>query len=150
MKNSLNKSLESFYDSYFGINAIYDRWAKLHGLTSGSLFVLYIIHEYPIECTQRFICDKLFYPKQTVNAILNSFIQQGYVITTIAKEDKRSKTVSFTENGQKYADELLSKLRSFEEEALINMNIDERHAMIRGTANFYEQLKNILDSYEQS
>lgn len=148
MKDSFNRSIESFYESYFGINALYDSWAKYHGLTSASLFVLYIIHEYPSECTQRFICDKLFYPKQTVNAILNSFIQQGHVVTEIATADKRSKVVLLTEKGQKYADELLRKLRTFEENALSNMKADERQGMIYGTANFYEQLKYTLDSYK--
>lgn len=149
MNTGLEESIKSFYDSYFGINALYDKWAKIHGLTSNSLFVLQIIYEYPSECTQRFICEKLFYPKQTVNAILNSFIQQKYVVKEIAQEDKRNKIVSFTEAGQKYADELLNKLRHFEEEALLNMGTDERNAMLKTTSAFYEQLKKTLYSYEQ-
>lgn len=149
MNTRLEESIKNFYDSYFGINALYDQWAKIHGLTSNSLFVLQMIYEYPEECTQRFICEKLFYPKQTVNAILNLFIKQGYVVKQIAPTDKRNKTISFTASGQKYADELLGKLRCFEEEALLNMGTDERNAMIRANFAFYEQLKKTLHSYEQ-
>lgn len=145
----LAENIKNFYESYLGINDLYDKWVKFHGLTSNSLFVLQIIHEYPNECTQHFICDKLFYPKQTVNAILNSFIQQGYVVKQISQTDKRNKTIFFTELGQKYADELLCKLMLFEEEALISMGIDERNAMLRTMFSFYKQLKESLYSYKQ-
>lgn len=148
MRTEIEKNIKNFYDSYFGIDALYNKWAKMHGLTSNSLFVLYMLHEYPNECTQRFICEMLYYPKQTVNAIFNSFIQQGYVEKVIAKEDKRNKIVSLTEAGQKYADELLNKLHLFEGEALLNMGEDERNAMLKTNFIFYEQLKKVLDLHE--
>nr|WP_314466193.1 MarR family winged helix-turn-helix transcriptional regulator [uncultured Clostridium sp.] len=136
MKTKIEESIKYFYDTYLGIDALYDKWAKIHGLTSNSLFVLYMLHEYPNQCTQRFICEKLYYPKQTVNAIFNTFIQQGYVEKVISKDNKRNKIVSFTEAGQKYADELLNKLHLFEGEALLNMGEDERNAMLKTNFTF--------------
>lgn len=121
----------------------------MHGLTSNSLFVLYMLRKYPNQCTQHFICEKLYYPKQTVNAIFNTFIHLGYVEKVISKDDKRSKILSFTEVGEKYADEILNKLHQFEEEALLNMKEDERISMINTNHIFYEQLKNVLDLEEQ-
>lgn len=108
MLDEIKENIRSYYDVYFGIGVIYERLAKAHGLTPSSLFVFYMVHEYPVQCTQHFIYEKLFYPKQTVNTILDSFEKKGYISKKISSYDKRNKNSLLTEAGQKYADSILS------------------------------------------
>lgn len=150
MINGIRESITGYYEVYFGIGAVYEKLAKMHGLTSGSLFVLYIIHEYPDQCTQHFICEKLLYPKQTVNTILDSFEKKGYISKQVANYDKRNKHILLTESGQKFADCILSDMFHMEEAAFANMDADERKAMLKGERAFLKQLTQIMDSLEQA
>ena len=150
MINDIRKTIKDYYDVYFGIGAIYEKLAKMHGLTSSSLFVLHMIQEYPDQCTQRFICEKLLYPKQTVNTILDSFEKKGYLSKKVADYDKRNKYIFLTESGQKYADSILSDMLHLEETAFLNMGADERKAMLHGESAFLEQLTLAFNSLEQA
>ncbi|MDF2986181.1 MAG: MarR family transcriptional regulator [Eubacterium sp.] len=150
MLDEIKESIMSYYEVYFGIGAIYEKLAKAHGLTSSSLFVLHIIHEYPEQCTQHFICEKLLYPKQTVNTILDSFEKKGYILKKVSNYDKRNKTILLTEAGQKYADSILSNMLHLEEAAFMNMGADERKAMLNGERAFLDQLTRMLDSFIQA
>lgn len=47
MTNEIRESIGSYYDVYFGFNAIYEKLTKMHGITTSSLFVLYMIKKYP-------------------------------------------------------------------------------------------------------
>jgi len=91
--NELREIIRTYYDVYFGFNAIYEKLAKMHGITASSLFVLYMIKEYPDQCTQRLICEKLCFPKQTVNTILDSFEKKGYILKKVSSYDKRNKNI---------------------------------------------------------
>lgn len=147
--NDITQEIKNFYDVYWGTNSLYENWAKEYGLTINSLFTLYIIHEYPEQCTLRFLCEKLLFPKQTVNAILNSFERKGYLIRETAKDDRRSKIILLTPAGQQYADLLLSDLLDFEQEAFRHMSLEEREGLIRGNQAFYHNLKDALNKSER-
>ncbi|MNZ79365.1 putative HTH-type transcriptional regulator [compost metagenome] len=150
MQHEVKEAIKNYYDVYFAVGAIYERLAKMHDLTSSSLFVLYLIQEYPDQCTQRFICEKLLYPKQTVNTILDSLEKKGYIFKQVAKHDKRNKNILLTEAGQKYADRILSDMLRLEETAFLNMNPDERNSMLRGERVFLEQLTLTLNTLEEA
>ncbi len=146
MINEIRETIRNYYDVYFGFNAIYEKLAKMHGITASSLFVLYMLKEYPDQCTQRFICEKLCFPKQTVNTILDLFEKKGYILKKVSSYDKRNKNIFFTETGQNYAESILSDMLYLEESSFSNMLPDERHAMLHGERAFLEQLTNTLNS----
>lgn len=145
MSNEIKDEIKSYYDFWFGISAFYEKWAKSHGLTSNALFALYTIHEYPNQCTQRLICEKLLFPKQTVNTILETFEKKGYIRKKVADEDKRNKYILLTDEGRQYADEILSHLFHFEEHALLKMDSNERTTMIKNSHAFLKQLLQALE-----
>ena len=71
MHKELQRIRHGYYDLWFGTNAVYERWAKSHGLNNNLLLTLYLLKEFPNDCTQHLICEKLMLPKQTVNSILS-------------------------------------------------------------------------------
>lgn len=141
--NDILNSIKSYYDVYWGINSIYEQWARKHGLTINSLFTLSIIQDSCGQCTSRLLCEKLLLPKQTVNTILDSLEKKGYIMRETAADDKRSKNIVFTENGREYAAPLLADLLEFEQEAFRNMTAEERDWMIQGNYAFYHSLKQL-------
>ncbi|SHK83966.1 DNA-binding transcriptional regulator, MarR family [Anaerocolumna jejuensis DSM 15929] len=148
MRDEIKESIRQYYEVYFEISAVYEKLAKMHGLTSASLFVLQEIYENQGQCTQRLICDRLLYPKQTVNTILDSFEKKGYILKQVADFDKRNKYIQLTESGIKYADSILADMLYLEEESFFNMEEEERNSMINGERAFLNQLTQIMHSLE--
>jgi DNA-binding MarR family transcriptional regulator len=66
------KTIEESYKFWFGMNNVYEEWAKENDLTSNSLMILYLIENSNHEITQKMIGEKLYLPKQTVNSTLNN------------------------------------------------------------------------------
>ena len=65
------KSLEKYYNLWQETTILYERWARLHGLTYNSLTVLIAVADRRRgTCTQKSICREWALPKQTVNTIL--------------------------------------------------------------------------------
>lgn len=133
--------IRAYYDFWFGINEAYEQWAKKRGVTSNTLFVLYAVGERPEECTQRYICERLLLPKQTVNTILAGLEKKGLIFREMALEDKRNKLVRLTEAGEQYAKALLAELAEAEGAALAAMSDDQRQAFITTSEVFLKQLR---------
>lgn len=133
--------IRAYYDFWFGVNEAYEQWAKQRGLTSNTLFVLYAVAQRPEDCTQRYICEQLLLPKQTINTILAGLEQKGLIYREMAKEDKRNKLVRLTEAGKRYAEALLADLAEAEGQALAAMSASQRQAFITSSAVFLKELR---------
>lgn len=149
MQSEIKAAVREYYELFFNIGAVYEKLAKRQGLTSSALFVLHMLYEYQDQCTQRLICEKLLYPKQTVNTILNSFAKQGYIQKETVALDKRNKYIGLTEAGRKYAGSVLAPMFHMEETALAKMDAAERKAMLDSQRIFLNQLTHSLRSLEQ-
>lgn len=146
MQDDIKRSIREYYDIYFEIGSVYDKLAKSHGITATTLFVLQIIYENQEKCTQRLICEKLFYPKQTVNTILDSLYKKGYIIKQISDFDKRNKYILLTESGKSYTNPVFSDIRHIEEVSFANMEPEQRQGMIKGERAFLEQITKAFHS----
>lgn len=134
-----------YYNIWFGTNAIYEQWAKSQGLNNNLLLTLYLIKQYPNNCTQHLICDKLMLPKQTVNSILSGLENKNLVQKVMHPNDKRMKLLCFTKDGAIYAEKLLAKMNAFEETALLNMSKKEKQALVEGGYAWMNALRNSLN-----
>ena len=62
-------------------NALYEKWAKKHGLSYYELLVILSLAD-KSACKQKDICQVWQLPKQTVHTILKAFVQHGWVELT--------------------------------------------------------------------
>ena len=60
------------------------------------LIILYEIYEIE-NCMQKKLCEYCFIPKQTVNAVVTSFYQNGWIMLEEMPQDRRNKTIHLTE-----------------------------------------------------
>lgn len=141
----VSMELDQYFDFWIGMDAVYEKWAKLHNVTVNTIFTLYILAE-TFECTQSLVCEKLFLPKQTVNALFDSLVKSGYADKKISTKDRRSKIISLTPKGQIFADKIIGDMNAFEASAIGKMTAQERHAMIKYSQIYLKHLNDGLNS----
>ena len=102
---------EKMWQVHLSISDFFSEYAASVGVTFAAFKVLGIIYKRK-TCTQKDIIQLTYLPKQTVNAIINNFNKQGIIKEPFeSKNDKRNKVITFTEKGQIYAEEIISKIR---------------------------------------
>ncbi len=121
--------------------AVYDRHAKMHGLTVNELFVLDILWFSPNGCTQKEISDRMSANKQTINAIITRFDKQGFISYAEVKEDRRNKHILLTESGKAYAQHIIPPAADAENLAMADMPMDKIAELIRLTTAFTENME---------
>ena len=65
-----------FRDEQF---ALYDEYAKRHGMLMKTLLVVNVLFYAKEGMTQKEICQRTFHSKQTVNLIIKNLLADGYV-----------------------------------------------------------------------
>ncbi len=123
-------------------NAMYEDWAKEHGLSSNSMLVLYSLFESNENCTQKSISQKWSIPKQTVNTILKEFSAKTYIELLRDKEDKRNKLIKLTPEGKVYASKIMETLHKRELFAIDRMGLDNVRRMNDDTELFISLFRN--------
>lgn len=113
-KKQLQAELKRYYTLWRDYTSIYEEWAKMQGLSSNAVLILYSFYDDEENCTQKSICQKQFIPKQTVNTILKDFKNKGYVEMTAMPKDKRNKLIKLTKSGRAFADDVIGKLHKKE------------------------------------
>lgn len=136
------EQLQRFYALWKEGNAMYEDWAKEHGLSSNSVLVLYSLYKSKEDCTQKSISQKWSIPKQTINTILKDFAAKGYIELLADKEDKRNKLLKLTSTGKAYAGEIIEALHKRELFAIDRMGLDNITRMNNDTELFISLFRN--------
>ena len=116
-------------------NASYEEYAKSVGLSYTGLTILGELYETE-NCTQKELAESCFLPKQTVNAIITSFLKNSWVKLEELPEDRRTKTVNLTEEGKAKANEILSKVRESERKAMGKLTEEQQEMLITLTHTY--------------
>lgn len=97
----------------YGVDGFYAEYAKKFDVKENLLWILYALNDGK-QHSQKEICDSWDLPRSTVNTIMKELENGGYVSLSQIKGEKRELSVSLTDNGQKYAEELLGELYEIE------------------------------------
>lgn len=92
-----------FRDEQF---ALYDEYAKRHGMLMKTLLVVNALFYNKDGMTQTEICKRTFQSKQTVNLIIKNLLSGSYVTVAEVPENKRNKIVQMTAAGRAYCERL--------------------------------------------
>lgn len=121
-----SKDLNRFYLTWQKLNHSYEEYAKQYGLTYISLFILQLIDD---GTTQKELCDILYFPKQTVNKVIQSFEKKGYIVLAENKKDRRSRSIMLTEKGKKFQSEVIPCIDNAEHSAFASLTKEEQVVM---------------------
>lgn len=111
------------------IRGAYAAWAKRHEINYHELLVLYSIRDMKVA-TQKKVCDSYFLPKQTVNNIVVSMKNRGYVTLESVEGLGKEKAIVLTEEGRKYFDRIMEELDECEMDSVNEIGEDQLKSMI--------------------
>ena len=124
-------------------NASYEEYAKAVGLSFTSLSILSAIYDTE-NSTQKRLCEQCFLPKQTVNAVVTFFYKKGWIRLEELPEDRRNKTIHFTESGRVEAERILKKVHESERQAMGRLSEEERRVLLSATARYVTGCKEAM------
>lgn len=121
-------NLKKFWEAWGQANSLYNSWAASQNVNCYQLFVLYALDGQE-AITQKMIADYTGLTKQTVNTVIRSLKNNGYVILTPSEGDRREKQIKLTEKGLAYSKELLTPLYALENKVFNIMGSDRASQM---------------------
>lgn len=122
---------------------LYSIWAKKHGETYLSMWVLEELGECPEGLTQKQLAQTLRAPKQTVSSIALSLEKRGLVRTDPSPLDKRSKIHQLTERGREVYRSVCAEQAACENACVEGVGQDRIDRMI-------SDINETLDCFEQA
>ena len=143
MDDTVGKSIRAYCACLYAWNASYEDYAKSVGLNFTSLSILSAIYETE-NCTQKMLCEQCFLPKQTVNSAVTAFYKRGWIRMQELPEDRRNKTIHFTEQGRHEAACILQKVQESERTAMDRLSREEQDLLISLTRRYVDACKNTM------
>ena len=132
-----------FRDEQF---ALYDEYAKRHGMMMKTLLVVNVLFYAADGMAQAEICRRTFQSKQTVNLIVKNLAAQGYVAVAGAPDDKRIKIVRMTEAGRAYCGHVVRHITRAEDEAMAMLTPDEQERLVELSRKFTKNLTTLINT----
>ena len=131
-----------FRDEQF---ALYDEYAKRHGMLMKTLLVVNVLFYSKEGMTQAEICKRTFQSKQTVNLIIKNLLSDRYVTVTEVPESKRSKIVQMTEAGRAYYEKVVRHITWAEDTAMSMFTPEEQKQLIDLSRAFTKNLAMLMN-----
>ena len=131
-----------FRDEQF---ALYDEYAKRHGMLMKTLLVVNVLFYANDGMTQTEICKRTFQSKQTVNLIIKHLLSDSYVTVTEVPENKRNKIVQLTQAGRGYCEKVVRHITWAEDTAMSLFTPDEQKQLIDLSRTFTKNLTRLVN-----
>lgn len=147
MYDILTEQLKHYTVLWRETSALYEEWAKKHGLSYYELLVILSIMEPDGPCLQKDICTHWQLPKQTVNTILKNFACRSWITLMPLKEDRRGKVILLTDTGRLFMEAAVSDLQTHERSVWQKMGQENTRKLLESTA-LYNKLFKEADSDE--
>ena len=131
-----------FRDEQF---ALYDEYAKRHGMLMKTLLVVNALFYAKDGMTQTEICRRTFQSKQTVNLIVKNLLGDSYVTVTEIPENKRNKIVQMTDAGRAYCEKIVRHITWAEDTAMSMFTPEEQKHLIALSRTFTKNLTKLVN-----
>lgn len=126
-----------FRDEQF---ALYDEYAKRHGMMMKTLLVVNVLFYAKDGMTQKDICQRTFQSKQTVNLIIKNLLAENYVTVTEVPENRRNKIVRMTDAGRAYCEKVVLHITWAEDTAMSMFTPEQQQQLIDLSRTFTKNL----------
>ena len=127
----MEKIQDKLIEQFQAMDRVYEEYAKSKGMTYLSLMVLQDIYQLGDGCIQKQISEDTHYPKQSINLVIKSFLQDGLVELRELPENRKNKQIFLTEKGRQYCEEVIVPLMQREEQAITQMGEEQSRDLVR-------------------
>jgi len=131
-----------FRDEQF---ALYDEYAKRHGMLMKTLLVANALFYAKGGITQTEICQRTFQSKQTVYLIIKNMLAENYVTVDEMPENKRNKIVQMTEAGRLYYEKVVRHITWAEDTAMSMFSAEKQKQLIDLSRTFTKNLTKLVN-----
>lgn len=140
-KNELRELFNIFNET----NKAYNELASKFGLSYNQMVILYYLQSH-YNVTQKNIVNDMLIPKQTINTILNNWINAGY-ISFENKLTKKNKIILLTEFGKKELEPKITFV--MDKEAIILERLgDVTKSLVLSNLNYLKIMKEVIKNEE--
>lgn len=140
-KNELRELFSIFNET----NKAYNELASKVGLSYNQMVILYYLQSH-YNVTQKNIVNDMLIPKQTINTILNNWINAGY-ISFENKLTKKNKIILLTEFGKKELEPKITFV--MDKEAIILEKLgDVTKSLVLSNLNYLKIMKEVIKNEE--
>ena len=126
MEAGTEKRYQEFISASKEIDDVYHMLALKFGLSDSSMWILCTMREAHRELTQSAIAQVMSMRRQTVNSAIKNLQNQGYTQLEAVSGDRRTKTLSFTEEGEAFAKKTVDRVLSLEHQVFENLEVEEQ------------------------
>lgn len=140
----VHDQLMEFYSVSNEIDAFFTQLAIQSGLSVSAHWTLYFIRQSKNGCTQKSICKQWSMSKQTVNSALHILMKRGMITLHPSQEDKRSKQLLLTPEGEAFAKKHLDVIFEAEEKSFMEMSESSRAALVQGSRDYLRLMQKNL------
>lgn len=144
MEHEIQQLLNDVNRAIIKFRGVYSTWSKKHGISYNEMLVLYTIRDNGF-CTQKQICESYLLPKQTVNHVIGTMLDDGVLCNSPENSTRREKAFVFTEKGKEYAAPLLASIGKVEEKAVKAMGVRKIRQMTALVCEYDNVLNDALD-----
>lgn len=144
MKTESQAQIKEINSVISRITSMYTKWSHKNNMSYYAMGILYsLITEGSI--TQKKYIDDFDVPKQSINNVISSLKNDGYIVMQKSKTDGREKIIILTDKGRDYASTLLSPLFQIEDEVVEKMGKGQMRELIRLMTMFSDCLEQNME-----
>ena len=137
--------LAELFNIFNETNKAYNELASKVGLSYNQMVILYYLQSH-YNVTQKNIVNDMLIPKQTINTILNNWINAGY-ISFENKLTKKNKIILLTEFGKKELEPKITFV--MDKEAIILERLgDVTKSLVLSNLNYLKIMKEVIKNEE--
>lgn len=129
-------------------DAVYHNAAVKLGLSDSALCALYLLSDFE-SCTQQELCNRCFFPKQTVNSSILKLAKGGYLVLETIPGTHNQKKIVLTDAGRTLIQKKVTPLKQAEQRAYGNFSEEELSACLSVMAKLTAALKAETEKMEE-
>lgn len=92
---------------------------------------------------QKDICQRFVIPKQTVNAIIKTLTDKGWLELKVSEQDRRSRNLCLTPVGSAQAAQIARALQEHEAQVWLRLGLDRAEQLIEHTALYNRHFREV-------
>lgn len=140
------EKINLIYDAVKKVDRAYEVWASNHGLTLYEMQIYYVMLESGDRTiTQKDLCQQLDAPKTSINSIIKKQLKTNRIEMEVNPHNKREKIIVLTEDGKRFAEELILPLFKYEELAASEISDDNFKIAISVQNGFADNLLKMVN-----
>lgn len=132
------------------LGKIYHNYAASYELSDTAFWLLYSIWDMGEGCTQRDICEKWFFKRQSINSAIKNLEAKGYLVLEDAHDNRKLKRIMLTETGRTFTKKVMEPIIDAEIASFQVFSEKERCMLIELTQKRTDLLRNKIIGIVQS